>query len=240
MRVNYIENSSKNKNLNYRGEINTRLNNLTDAVFGIALALLIFNVADANSFKDLLTFAKSFPALLVSIAFLYIIWKEHVSFVVLYGIQGLNLQFLNVIFTALIIFYVYPLRFLTTLLTDMLFGFKMNLKIEAIEVPKLMIFYGLISFAIYFVLFLFYSSALKQKTALTLNKYELFHTKKHRNRMLLMALVPFISLNICFVLKNHSIMWASIMGGMSYGLYPIFISFWSKKYAKMEKLIEKS
>lgn len=238
MRGNYIENTFKNKNLNYRGEVNTRLNNLTDAVFGIALALLIFNVADANSFKDLLTFAKSFPALLVSIAFLYIIWKEHVSFVVLYGIQGLSLQFLNVIFTSLIIFYVYPLRFLTTLLTDMLFGFKMNIKIEAIEVPQLMIFYGLISFAIYFVLFLFYTSALKQKATLDLSEHELFHTKKHKNRMLIMALVPFISLAISFILKNHSIMWASILGGMSYGLYPIFISLWSKKYKKLELLIE--
>lgn len=235
MRENYIENNLRDTNLRYRGAINTRLNSLTDAVFGIALALLIFNVSDADSFKDLLSFAKSFPALLISIFFIYIIWKEHVSFSVLYGIHGLKLQFLNIIFTSLIIFYVYPLRFLTKLLTNILFNFDIELKIEANEIPNLMIFYGIITLAIYVTLYFFYTVVLLQRKELELNEYELFHTKKHRNRMLIMAIVPFISLSISFILQNYSILWASVLGGSSYGFYPIFIKLWSKRYALTTK-----
>ncbi|WP_341224418.1 TMEM175 family protein [uncultured Arcticibacterium sp.] len=237
MRNAYIENSLKDENLTYRGESNTRLNSLTDAIFGIALTLLIFNVSDADSFKDLLVFAKSFPALLVSIAFLYIMWKEHVYFAVLYGIQGISLQLLNVIFTSLIIFYVYPLRFLTRLLTDMLFGLSMELRIEAQEIPELMIYYGVISFSIYFTLFLFYTAALKQKAKLALSKYEIFYSQAHRNRMLVMAVVPFISLSISFLLKDKSILWASVLGGMSYGLYPILMTLWSKLFKRKSQTI---
>src|SRR5690606_37718440 len=92
------------------------------------------------------------------------------------------------------------------------------------------IFYGIIAFAIYLTLYLFYISVLAQKKKLELNEYELFYTREHRNRMLIMALVPFISLSISFILQNYSILWASILGGTSYGLYPIFIELWRKKY----------
>ncbi len=54
----------------YRGESPTRLDNLTDAVFGIAITLLITNVTNPNSFDTLLDFTKTFPAFLISIIIL--------------------------------------------------------------------------------------------------------------------------------------------------------------------------
>ncbi len=142
MRKKYIENKGLDENIRFHGEENSRLNNLTDAVFGIALALLIFNVSDADSFSDLVVFAKSFPAILLSIILLYLVWKEHVTFTNVFAIRGFKLQFLNIIFIALVIFYVYPLRFLTKLLTSMMFNLEIELKINATDIPDLMIFYG--------------------------------------------------------------------------------------------------
>lgn len=78
--------SSANKNrrhdprIEYRGVAPSRLNNLTDAVFGIAITLLIFNLANPNSFEDLLRFTKVLPACLISIAFIFLIWKEQRNF----------------------------------------------------------------------------------------------------------------------------------------------------------------
>lgn len=223
--------------LGFHGEENTRLNNLTDAVFGIALALLIFNVTDANSFADLLVFAKSFPAILLSIVLLYLVWKEHVSFTSHFGIQGFGLQFLNLIFIALVIFYVYPLRFMTKLLTKMFFQIDISLSIQPQEIPDLMIFYGSIALAIYITLYLCYSVVLKSFS--DLDVYETFHVKFQKSRMLIMASVPILSLIISFGLKEVSIFWASILGGSIYGLYPILINLWRKKHkSKKQEVLE--
>lgn len=228
MRKNQIESIQKDEPIRFLGEENARLNNLIDAVFGIALALLTFSVTDANSFSDLLIFAKSFPAILVSIILLYLVWKEHVSFNAVFNINGFKLQLLNLIFIALVIFYVYPLRFMTKLLTSMFFKLDIDLSIKPGEIPDLMIYYGAIAFAIYFTLYFCYSVVLKQDLKLT--EYEIFYTQSQKMRMLMMAAVPFVSLIVSLSLKNYSIPLASALGGMSYALFPLFIGIWKRKH----------
>lgn len=237
MRKEFIENLVRNEQLNYRGQSGSRLVNLTDAVFGIALTLLIFTVSEADSFSDLLIFAKSFPALLMSIMFLFLIWKEHVSFALVYPLHGGILQSLSVLFLALVIFYVYPLRFLTRLLTNLFFRSGIDLNIESTQIPDLMIYYGLVTFALYFVLSLFYFFAFRQKEHTGLSTYEVFFAKWHGYRMLLMALVPLLSVLLSWIFKGSSIVLASVCGGMIYGVYPVLMQIWSKGFKKNELLI---
>lgn len=237
MREQFIKNQIKETDLGFHGSQNSRLNNLTDAVFGIALALLIFNVTDANSFSDLLVFAKSFPAILLSIILLYLVWKEHVAFSNLFGIQGFALQFLNLIFIALVIFYVYPLRFMTKLLTSMFFHLEIEMSIKPSEIPDLMIFYGSIALALYFTLYLAYKKAIDRYPELS--PTEKFYSESQKSRMIIMALVPLLSLILSFSLKEVSIVLASSVGGSIYGLYPILIKIWKKRNTKrMQKIIE--
>jgi len=235
MRNKYAKLAVQDDQLKYRGETSTRLDNLTDAVFGIALTLLIFNITDADSFADLMLFAKSFPALLLSILFLILIWKEHVSFSLIYSIENSKLQVLNILFIALVIFYVYPLRFLTRLLTNIFFKTDIELGIMGNEVPQLMIFYGLIAFGLYFVLYLFYFTVLRNKEEFELDDYELFFTKSNSYRVLIMALVPFISVVVTLLLKNYSVLWASLLGGCAYWLYPVLIIIWNKRFKNRKK-----
>jgi uncharacterized membrane protein len=121
MRNELLKNKQQDSRIHYRGESASRLDNLTDAVFGIAITLLIFNLANPNSFADLLTFTKTLPAFLISISFLVLIWNEHLTFSEVYGLKDTGLVLLNTIFIALVIFYVYPLRFLTMFLTNFFF-----------------------------------------------------------------------------------------------------------------------
>ncbi len=114
----------------YRGETASRLDNLTDAVFGIAITLLIFNLSNPNSFEDLLRFTKTLPAFLISITFIFIIWKEHLHFSEMYSLNDSVFQMLNTVFIALIIFYVYPLRFSTLFLTNLIFQTDVTLNIR--------------------------------------------------------------------------------------------------------------
>ncbi|MEZ4827834.1 MAG: TMEM175 family protein [Bacteroidia bacterium] len=167
--------------ITYRGENPSRLDNLTDSVFGIAITLLIFNLANPNSFADLLLFTKTLPAFLISISFLVVIWNEHLWFSEVYGLEDTLLAILNTLFIALIIFYVYPLRFLTLFLTNFFFGTNIEVNIMFDEVPNLMIYYGLVAFALYFTMYLLYARAYKIREKLAFNDFEAFYTLTQKN-----------------------------------------------------------
>lgn len=241
MRSQLFNSSHRDPNITYRGESPSRLDNLTDAVFGIAVTLLIFNLSSPNSLEDLIVFTKTLPAFLISIGFLILIWQEHVRFSEIYTLRGSWLVFLNSLFIALIIFYVYPLRFLTLFLTNLIFGTDISIQISPVQIPDLMIYYGSIAFALYFLLFWFYFIAIKRKELLGLNPYEVHYAKYQRARIVIMFTVPLVSILLVWIIKPFSIAWASFLGGMVYGLYTPATMIWVKKYkktvgAKLEEL----
>lgn len=161
MRNDIYTNKDHDPRINYRGANPSRLENLTDGVFGIAITLLIFNLANPNSFQDLLTFTKTLPAFLISISFLIMVWNEHLRFSEIYTLNDTKLTILNTIFIGLIIFYVYPLRFLTLYLTNFFFQTNIQVSIQGDQVPQLMVYYGFVAFALYFILYLFYHRHIK-------------------------------------------------------------------------------
>ncbi len=226
----------KDPGITYRGESPSRLDNLTDAVFGIAITLLIFNITNPNSFDALLNFTKTFPAFLISIIILVLFWNEHASFSRMYGLNELAFKIINVAFISLIIFYVYPLRFLSLVLSEFYFRLDLNTQLDPVRMPDLMIYYGFVAAALYITLFFFYEMAIKKNEQLELSEYELFLTRQQRNRMILMFAVPSVSILFAFSLKGLSITFASILSGMTYGLYVPAIMIWSKRFKKKKML----
>ncbi|HMN18454.1 MAG TPA: TMEM175 family protein [Ignavibacteriaceae bacterium] len=238
MRNELLKNRHHDPRIVYRGEIASRLDNLTDAVFGIAITLLIFNLTNPNSFQDLLTFTKTLPAFLISISFLVLIWNEHLGFSEIYTLNDTKLTLLNTVFIALVIFYVYPLRFLTLFLTNFFFNTEIAVNIHGDQVPYLMIYYGFVAFALYFVLYLFYNRSLRLKTELNLNAYEEFYTRNQKNRLLIMFLVPLLSILLTLVINEFSFIWASVIGGMTYSLYTPLIILWHSRFKNKSKEFE--
>ena len=108
MRKEILRNARRDPRIRYRGQQASRIDNLTDAVFGIAITLLIFNLSNPNSFEELLTFTKTLPAFLISISFIVLIWNEHLEFSRIYTLDDTWLKVFNTGFIALVIFYVYP------------------------------------------------------------------------------------------------------------------------------------
>jgi uncharacterized membrane protein len=209
----------RDKRLNLRGEQVSRLENLTDAVFGIAITLLIFNLSNPNSYDDILNFAKTVPAFIISVAFLLLIWKEHLEFSEVYGMNDIWIITLNTLFIAAIIFFVYPLRFLTLFLTNLFFGAEIHINISAAEVPQLMIYYGSCVFSIYFILFLFYLRIYVIRNAFELNHFEVFYTRWNTMRMALQFIVPLLSISTTLLFNCIHPQWSSFAGGMVYFLY---------------------
>lgn len=218
--------------LKYRGTVASRVDNLTDAVFGIAITLLIFNLTNPNSFDDLVGFAKTLPAFLLSIAFLLLIWNEHFRFSEVYTLNDTPLIMLNTLFLALIIFFVYPLRFLALLLTNLVFQANIDISIALDQMHFLMIFYGLAIFALYFVLFLFYGRAMQRKEELELNDFEIFHTRWHKKRMIIMFSVPLLSVGLTIGFSFFHYGLAGFAGGMVYWLFWPASVLWSNRFNK--------
>ncbi len=226
------QSSSHDPRIDYRGATASRLDNLTDAVFGIAITLLIFNLNNPNSFADLLTFTKTLPAFLISITFLILIWKEHRRFSEVYGLTDARLIMYNTLFIGLVIFYVYPLRFLTLFLTNFFFQTNIQVSIQGNQVPALMIYYGFIAFALYFTIFLLYNRASKLKKELSFNSYESFYTRCHAERAALMFAVPLISIGVTLIMTPYSFIWASVTGGFTYFLYTPALFLWHRNFAR--------
>lgn len=225
-----------NPRINYRGLEASRIDNLTDAVFGIAITLLIFNLENPNSFDTLLGFTKTLPAFLISIAFIVLIWKEHLNFSRIYAFGDSWLLILNTIFIGLIIFYVYPLRFLTLFLTGLFFGSDLSLELSAEDIPDLMLYYGLIVSALYSLLFLLHLWAWFIRDRLDLNDYEIWFTKKQLVRLAIMLAVPLVSVIVVSIIRPHSIGWAGVLGGSIYYLYMPAMIIWSRRFKKSEAL----
>ncbi|WP_226390647.1 TMEM175 family protein [Penaeicola halotolerans] len=224
-----------NERITYRGANASRVDNLTDAVFGIAITLLIFNLTNPNSFADLLTFTKTLPAFLISIFFIILIWREHLDFSKMYTLEDSGLSILNTVFIALVIFYVYPLRFLTLFLTNNFFNTDIAVSIRGDQVPYLMVYYGFVAFALYFVLYLFYVRAYRIKDKLDLSDFELKHTAFQKTRLMIMFAVPLLSIALTLIVNNYSFIWASVVGGLSYLIYTPLMFWWSSRYDRMVK-----
>ncbi|MCH7407902.1 DUF1211 domain-containing protein [Belliella sp. DSM 111904] len=238
MRNEVLKNRSHDPRISYRGQNASRLENLTDAVFGIAITLLIFNLTNPNSFEDLLTFTKTLPAFLISISFIILIWNEHLYFSEIYTLNDSILALLNTIFIALIIFYVYPLRFLTLYLTNYFFYTDIDVSIEGYQVPYLMIYYGFIAFALYFILFWFYQRAFKLQDQLGLNTFEVFYTASQKWRLFIMFSIPLLSILVTIVINQYSFIWASLTGGLVYLLYTPLIIWWQVKFKSRAKTFD--
>lgn len=231
------QNKGEDPRLQFRGDSGARINNMTDAVFGIAITLLIFNQENPNSFESLLRFTQTLPALLLSIGFIILIWREHVSFSRVYSFQDTWLMVLNTCFIGLVIFYVYPLRFLTVFLTNFFFGSEVAIDLNASDVPKLMIYYGLIVAALYCILYLLHFRAARLKESFELNAFEQFYTRYQMKRMFIMLSVPLASVIVAASLQNYSPALAGILGGLCYNLYIPAMMIWSRRFkAKSEAI----
>jgi uncharacterized membrane protein len=96
----------------------SRLEGFSDAVFGFALTLLVVSLETPKDFAELNAQMLGFVPFALMFAMVCWIWYEHNIFFRRYGMQDAFTVFLNAVLLFVVLFYVYPLRFLTNALIN--------------------------------------------------------------------------------------------------------------------------
>jgi len=99
---------------------NSRLEAFSDAIFGFAATLLVVSLDVPTSYDALLKSLKGFPAFGLSFIALVAIWRVHRDFFRRYPLGDERTITLNTVLLFLVLFFVYPLKFLMRLLAVVL------------------------------------------------------------------------------------------------------------------------
>lgn len=231
----------------YRGMEPGRLENFSDAVFGMAITLLLISTSPPVNFDELKRFTYELFPFLACITLIVLIWHEHYIFFQRYGLRNGRMIALNTLFLVIILFYVYPLKFLTKMLLVGPLAYitgnqelvkEIMTMIHARDVGDLMIIYGIGAASVFLVLAIMYRYALSRADDLVLSELERYDTRTSMVSNLLMASVPLFSIVLAFLFRNS--FWAGPIAGFTYFLYtPLMFGYHRKVTRQRAVLLEK-
>jgi hypothetical protein len=208
----------------WRGGEITRLEGFSDAVFAFAVTLLVVSLEVPHTYNELVSAIRGFLPFAVCFAALVMIWREHYVFFRRYGLQDNATIWLNAALLFLVLFYVYPLKFLFTLVFSEVVGTSAGLPraagrvepmIEVPQIPSLFVIYGAGLIAIYGLLALLYLRALRLRERLELTPLEVFDTKTSISSHLLSASIGLVSIVVAWTVPLRLVG----LAGFSYFLF---------------------
>ncbi len=194
----------------WRGGEVSRLEGFSDAVFAFAITLLVVSLEVPNNFNELLRTMQGFIAFAVCVVLLMIIWHSHYLYFRRYGLNDSRVIVLNSILLFVILFYIYPLKFLFNLLVSQFIGTSANtfrISIQPDQTPMLMIIYSLGYLAVFSTLILMHLHAYRKREELELNKVEIMITRIRIQYYLIHIIISLLSIIIALV------------GGPAFSLY---------------------
>jgi uncharacterized membrane protein len=156
-----------------RGPEVSRVEGFSDAVFGFVLTLLVVRLDVPKSFNEMIAAMKGFPAFAICFAIFYGLWNEHYAFFRKYGLEDGITRWLNGGLMFVILWFVYPLKFLFTLVVAGFTGVGgEGIQITNEGVRQLMVVYSLGYACISTIFALMHYHAYRLSDELELTPYE--------------------------------------------------------------------
>jgi len=156
-----------------RGTAMSRVDGFSDVVFGFALTLIVVSLEVPHTYDELHAVLLGFLPFFLCFAVLITVWWDHFSFFRRYGLHDAGTIFINCTLLFTLLFYVYPLKFLFTLVATQFSGhIGPHVFSNDLQNRELMILYGAGFAAIYFCLAALYWNAWRQRTELDLSPFE--------------------------------------------------------------------
>jgi uncharacterized protein (DUF983 family) len=156
----------------------------------------------------LLATMRGFFAFAISGWLLYSVWFDHYMFFRRYGLQDTLTINMSAVLLFVVLFYVYPLKFLFTALMDELLGFSTQVgsstgdvveTIRAGQWPLLIVLFGVGFVVVQFVFFLLYWRAYALRDVLKLDAHETSRTRQEIQGYLLLAGVGLTSIGVALL-----------------------------------------
>jgi uncharacterized membrane protein len=94
-----------------RGKEISRVEGLSDAVFGFAITLLVVSLEVPKTSDEVLHAMRGFFAFGITFSLLFAVWRTQFTFFRRYGLEDNTTVTLNAVLLFVILFFVYPLKF---------------------------------------------------------------------------------------------------------------------------------
>ena len=156
-----------------RGAAMSRIDAFSDVVFGFALTLLVVSLEVPKNFGELHEAIRGFIPFAICFAILLTVWHSHYVFFRRYGLHDQLTIVINSFLLFVVLFYVYPLKFLFSTLVNQVNHQETSPHFTtAGQVTELMVLYGLGFAAVNFLLGLLYWNAWRNREKIELNGLE--------------------------------------------------------------------
>ncbi len=214
----------------WRGQEVLRIESLADVAFGFALTLLVVSLEVPNTFDELLATMRGFFAFAISGLLLYMVWTDHYKFFRRYGLKDNFTMHLSAVLLFVVLFYVYPLKFLFTAVMDQLLGFSTQVgsspgdvleTIEPGQWPLLIVIFGAGFVVVQLVFVLLYWRAYALRDILELDAYEASITRQEIQGFLILAGIGLASITIALLGGQEAIAWSGWVYLLSWPLMVI-------------------
>ncbi len=204
--------SRTTESVRWRGGQVTRIEALTDAVFGFAITLLVVSLEVPATFDDLLTLMRGFLAFAFSFALLVLVWYYHYSLFSRYDLEDGYTVVLNSVLLFVVLFYVYPLKFVASFLLG---GQDAGAFSSWEQVPTVMSIYAVGFTAVFTVFGLLYLHAYRIRDRLGLTDEEVTRARASVANCGVMVGVGVLSLAVAQLMPGA---WAAPLSGFTYFL----------------------
>lgn len=200
----------------------SRIEALSDGVFAFAITLLVVSLEVPRTFDQLLVMMRGFFAFAITFAMLFHVWFTQYKFFRRYGLSDNFTTWMTALLLFVVLFYVYPLKFVWTLMVNVILGFGRTVEVggqlmpvvRAEQMPTLLAVYGAGYAAVFAIFALLYRHADRKRAALELNELERHDTRSYMMENALMAGVGILSVGLA--LTNTQV--SSLLAGLSYWL----------------------
>ncbi|HET8548262.1 MAG TPA: TMEM175 family protein [Bryobacteraceae bacterium] len=200
----------------------SRIEALSDAVFAFAITLLIVALEVPETFDALWAKMHGFVAFAISFALLFHVWYAQHTFFRRYGLQDGPTVVLNGALLFLVLFYMYPLKFLFAFLVSMFTGGHgiahlpdgrtEPMVANVAQAKTMMIVYAAGFIAVFAVFVLLYIHAVRKRHEIGLTDIEVFDARESIGEHLVMVAVGALSIAVLFATGSPG------LSGFTYGL----------------------